>query len=215
MLTQTRPANLFGNSPSDSPLGSEFSQIGSLPRSSYSTNHESQMTQTQLAATQTPTQASKDPSRLRRGNHLIGYDSYGSLPATEVVPEEDEEEDETQEESFPTAAQPSKPANAFELLRAAANKPHSPVAPIAAAPVGKKQRSAFIDTEADMSDEEEGALGRASGDEDETGMDAELESLVDNEEVDRELRDEQDEMVDELYAYVNRRLCPAAPALRR
>lgn len=198
LFTQTRPANLFGNSPADSPHGSEFSQLGSLPRT-YSTSHEPQMTQTQLAATQTPTQASKDPNRLRRGNALLGYESYNSLPATEVVREEDEDEDETQEESYPTAAQPTKPTNAFELLRAAANKPHSPVAPIVAAPA-KKTKSAFIDTEADMSDEEEGALGRASGDEDETGMDAELESLVDNEEVDRDLRDQQDEMVDELYA---------------
>jgi hypothetical protein len=195
-MTQTRPANLFGNSPLDSPHNSDASQLNSAFRSYSAPGSASQMmTQTQLDATQTPTQASKDPTRLRRTNALVGYESYESIAATEQETQDTGMDDE---ESFPSAAQPAA-KNVFDIMRAAATqKPLSPEVVLA----GKKHRSAFIENEADMSDEDEGGMGRASGDEDETGLDAELESLVDNEEVDRDVADEQDALVDELFAYV-------------
>ena len=147
------------------------------------------------------------------------------LPATEIVEEEDEDQDEempeldavvadrrqvdddedrTQNESLPTAAQPT---NAFSVMLSAAAAAKSaggtdgPGTDAAAPAPARKQRSAFIEREAVLSDDEEGgAFGGLSGDEDEGGLDAELESLVDNEEVDREVQAEQDEAVGDLYA---------------
>ncbi|GAA5820615.1 hypothetical protein JCM11251_003077 [Rhodosporidiobolus azoricus] len=209
-LTQTRPANLFADSPSDSP-GLSFRQTLSTR------NSESQLGgDTQL---QTPTQHSKDPTRLRRLDAMV---TYGSLPATEVQPaatevvqsaaskgdeiaETQDAEEETQEESFPTAAQPptiavpSQPKNAFHALRAGAAQEGVPP-PLVSKESKHRRKSAFVDDQANLSDEEDLGLGGVSGDEDENGMDAELESLVDNEEVDKDLRDEQDAMVDELHA---------------
>lgn len=213
-MTQTRPANLF-DSPLDSPSES------SIHRPTYSApNSESQtqtMTQTQLEATQTPTQVSKNP--LRRTNAaMLEFPSYGSITATEpeaTIVEEDtqmvdaddeddeEEEEEEEEETLPSAAQAPSTKNAFEIMLAAQKAPAATAAPVEGpAQPAKKAQNAFIANEADMSDEEEGALGRGSGDEDETGLDAELESLVDNEEVDRDLADQQDDLVDKLFACV-------------
>ncbi|BGP16626.1 hypothetical protein JCM10213v2_004628 [Rhodosporidiobolus nylandii] len=193
LLTQTRPANLF-DSPSDSPAFSH--------RQSLSTrDSESQLGETQV---QTPTQVSKEANKLRRLGAMV---TYGDLPATEVEaapePVSDaqaaETQEETQAESMPSAAQPptAPPKNAFDALRAGAAQQNAP-APVLAPK--RKLNSAFVDAEANLSDEEELGLGGVSGDEDENGLDAELESLVDNEEVDKELRDEQDALVDELHA---------------
>ncbi|GAA5999911.1 hypothetical protein JCM10207_005968 [Rhodosporidiobolus poonsookiae] len=218
-LTQTRPANAFLDSPSDSPAFSF--------RNSLSTrDSESQLgAETQL---QTPTQTSKDPTKLRRLNAMI---TYGSLPATEVQPdptevarsasngeevEETQEEtqqeetqqeetqrEETQEETqdaMPSAAQPptAAPKTAFDVLRAGAAQLNAP--PPVPQPK-RRERNAFVDTEANLSDEEEGlGLGGLSGDEDEEGHDAELEELVDNEEIAHDLREEQDERAGEHHA---------------
>ncbi|GAA6042061.1 hypothetical protein JCM8097_004089 [Rhodosporidiobolus ruineniae] len=205
-LTQTRPANLF-DSPSDTP---------STHRATLSTR----FSESQLGGDtqpQTPTQFSKDQNKLRRLDAMV---TYGSLPPTEVQPaatevvasasNAGETQEETQEDSqlaFPSAAQPPTAApattpappairNAFDVL----GKPVAAPAPPAAAALPKrKERSAFVDDQANLSDEEEIGLGAMSGDEDETGLDAELEELVDNQEVDREVRDEQDALAQELH----------------
>ncbi|GAA5871527.1 hypothetical protein JCM8547_001364 [Rhodosporidiobolus lusitaniae] len=204
-LTQTRPANLFADSPSDSPAFAFRHSLSTL-------NSESQLgADTQV---QTPTQASKDPNKLRRLGAMV---TYGSIPDTEVQPEPtevvrsatiaddavvtqvEETQEETQEESFPTAAQPPTAAgpNAFDLLRQGAAQKDASAAPVQPK---RKGKSVFVDAEANLSDEEQLGLGGVSGDEDENGMDAELESLVDNEEIDKELREEQDARVDERFA---------------
>ncbi|SGY20813.1 BQ5605_C016g08149 [Microbotryum silenes-dioicae] len=211
LMTQTRPLNLFGAASMESPVGSTFSPLDSASRPRFSLDSSSQrptgMTQTQLAATQTPTQASKDPSRLRRANAVIGYDSISELAATEVELASTEVEGaETQEterqESFPSAAQPIA-TNAFEIMRQAAATQQS-ILPALVEDMQRETRrkgaSAFIEQEADLSDEEGGALGRLSGDEDETNLDDELESLVDHDEVDEEVAAEQDAAVNDLHA---------------
>lgn len=90
----------------------------------------------------------------------------------------------------PTPAQQTR--NAFEILGKSK--------PTTATSKARREKNEFIATEADLSDEEMG-MGAQSGDEDEAGMDAELEELVDNEEVDFETRDEQDRMADDLRRY--------------
>lgn len=235
LLTQTRPANMYADSPTDSPGG--FTQFAALKRTMSDPNDESQvvMTQTQVddegigGIAQTPTQQrSRGLSRLRRGGAMASFsDASMMLPATEIVEEEDEGQDEempeldavvadrrtvddyedrTQNESLPTAAQPT---NAFSVMLSAAaaaaaksaQGTDGPVTDAAGPGLARKQRSAFIEREAVLSDDEEGgAFGGLSGDEDEGGLDAELESLVDNEEVDREVQAEQDEAVGDLYA---------------
>ncbi|SCV72180.1 BQ2448_4874 [Microbotryum intermedium] len=212
LMTQTRPLNLFGAASMESPLGLTFSPLDSASRPRFSLDSSSQrptgMTQTQLAETQTPTQASKDPSRLRRANAVIGYDSISELAATEVEPVSTEVEGfETQEtdqqESFPSAAQPTAP-NAFEIMRQAAMQ--QSILPALVEDMQRESRrkdaNAFIEQEADLSDEEGGALGRLSGDEDETNLDDELESLVDHDEIAPELAAEQDALVNDLHAQI-------------
>jgi hypothetical protein len=199
-LTQTRPANLFADSPSDSPAFAF--------RHSLSTRDS----ESQLGGdpqTQTPTQVSKNPTKLRRLEAMV---TYGDLPPTEPATTaatrpaseevaETQDAEETQEETqdhFPSAAQQPTAKNAFDVLKEGA-------APPAATPAPKKKRptkSAYVDDQANLSDEEQLGLGGISGDEDETNLDDELDGLVDNEEVDRELRDEQDAAVDELHACV-------------
>lgn len=90
----------------------------------------------------------------------------------------------------PTPAQLTR--NAFDILGKSK--------PISAIPKVRREKNEFIATEADLSDEEMG-MGAQSGDEDEAGMDAELEELVDNEDVDFETRDEQDRLADDLRRY--------------
>ncbi|BGP40499.1 hypothetical protein JCM10450v2_004482 [Rhodotorula kratochvilovae] len=208
-LTQTRPAI---DSPSDSPA---FFRHSLSTRDSQS----QALDETQLASAQTPTQLSKDPNRLRRAGALTSFDSLGPLAATEIQPEPTElassrarsnetqvEEtqlaDETQEETqdtLPSAAQPTAPRNAFDALKAGATQVDVPAQ-------GQQQqrrraRNAFVDAEANLSDEEVGlGLGGVSGDEDEAGHDAELESLVDNEEVDRDVQVEQDKLARDRFA---------------
>lgn len=202
-MTQTRPANLFEASPSDSPSDSVASTI----RRRAPDSESQRMTQTQLEATQTPTQA---PRGLQRSHALIDDDSFDfEMAATEVQPEPTEVEPETQEtqsemDYYPSAAQPTRTVvdpprqNAFAVLLASkqAQGPEP-------GRVEKQGKNAFVDTEADMSEDEYG-FGKASGDEDEAGMDAELESLVDNDEVDRDLGEEQDALAQQRYMYVLR-----------
>ncbi|GAA6063583.1 hypothetical protein JCM10212_000187 [Sporobolomyces blumeae] len=164
---------------------------------SLSTARDSQsqrVTQTQIDAT--PTQAYRAAKQLRRFGALVKDDSQvGAQPdATELA-------DETQEESFPSAAQPASatPRDAFDMLRAGAAQQPKSLAPIPEKIKTRREPNAFIDTEAGLSDEEEMGMGAPSGDEDEEGHDAELEELVDNQEVDAELRSEQDKLALERY----------------
>ncbi|GAA5897923.1 hypothetical protein JCM8208_003193 [Rhodotorula glutinis] len=198
-LTQTRPANLF-DSPSDSPAYHRQS-LSMLDSQSQA------LDETQVATAETPTQLSKDPSRLRRNAALTSFESLVPLAATEVDSSrsradetqlEDAQVEETQDtqdalHDLPSAAQPTAPRNAFDALKAGAAHGQAPVE--AQQPPRRRMRNAFVDAEANLSDEEVGlGLGGLSGDEDEDGHDAELESLVDNEEVDRDVRDEQDKL---------------------
>lgn len=167
--------------------------------------------ETQVATAQTPTQAPRDSTKLRRTNALVAFDSMTDIAPTEVqlAPTEnvgsrstDDQTVETQEtqDAMPSAAQPTLAStkNAFDLLRAGAAQDPDTVAP---ALPKRRERNQFVDAEANLSDEEEAlGLGGVSGDEDEDGHDAELESLVDNEEVDREIQDEQDRLAAERYA---------------
>lgn len=171
--------------------------------------------ETQVATAETPTQLSKDPTRLRRNAALTSFESLAPLAATEVDSSrsraeesqlEDAQAEETQDtqdalHTLPSAAQPTAPRNAFDALKAGAAHVGAP-AEAQQAP-RRRMRNAFVDAEADLSDEEVGlGLGGVSGDEDEDGHDAELESLVDNEEVDRDVQDEQDKLARDRYQCV-------------
>lgn len=99
----------------------------------------------------------------------------------------------------PPSAGQAQPAlrNAFDIITAV-TKPAEEV-------VVKKKgkgKSMFVDTEADLSDDEVLGMGMGgdSGDEDENGLDAELESLVDNDEVNEEVQAEQDLLAQQLHA---------------
>ncbi|GAA6048608.1 hypothetical protein JCM3770_002053 [Rhodotorula araucariae] len=208
-LTQTRPAM---DSPSDSPA---FYRHSLSTRDSQSQALE----QTQLASAQTPTQFSKDPTRLRRAGALTSFDSLGPPAATEIQPEpielassraasnetqveETQVADDTQEDTqdaLPSAAQPTALRNAFDALKSGATQQLDPPAQ-AQQQMRRRAMNAFVDAEANLSDEEVGlGLGGVSGDEDEAGHDAELESLVDNEEVDRDVQAEQDKLARDRY----------------
>lgn len=199
-LTQTRPANLF-DSPSDSPA---------YYRQSLSTrDSQSQaLDETQPATAQTPTQLSRDPTRLRRVGALTSFDSLAPLAATEVETQLEDAQLEETRDALPSAAQqPTAPRNAFEALKAGAAQADAP--PPEAQQVPRRHgKNAFVDAEANLSDEEVGlGLGGISGDEDEDGHDAELESLVDNEEVDRDVQEEQDKLARSRFQ------CVSFPAL--
>ncbi|GAA5921692.1 hypothetical protein JCM3775_001769 [Rhodotorula graminis] len=198
-LTQTRPANLF-DSPSDSPAYHRQSM-------SMLDSQSQALDETQVATAETPTQLSKDPTRLRRTAALTSFESLAPLAPTEVDSSRSREEatqlddaqvDETQDtqdalHTLPSAAQPTAPRNAFDALKAGAAHVDAPAE--AQQVPRRRMRNAFVDAEANLSDEEVGlGLGGLSGDEDEDGHDAELESLVDNEEVDRDVQDEQDKL---------------------
>lgn len=214
-MTQTRPANLFEDSPSDSP-GDSGLHSQSIPGSA-----SFRMTQTQLAATQTPTQA---PRGLARRAPLQMLDSF-VMPGTEVhistAATEEEEVEETQQHEVeadletqdtemsgldvPSAGQrlPAPPAatpirSAFDEILQATQRAR------AAPPKAKKERvrSEFVDNEAERSDDEDLGMGAGSGDEDENGLDVELDELVDNEEVEPDLREEQDKRANEAYMCV-------------
>lgn len=127
------------------------------------------------------------------------------------VEEEEQDEDEEEEEeiaetqlatpSFPSAQPPTK-QNAFEMMAAAGRRSISP--PLAKVAKARQGKNAFIDAEANLSDEEAMGMMANSGDEDEAGedMDAELESLVDNEEVAFDLGERQDKLARERAALV-------------
>lgn len=212
-MTQTRPANLFEDSPSDSP-GESLLHSQSIPGSA-----SVRMTQTQLDATQTPTQA---PRGLARRPPLEMLESF-IMPGTEVhisTAETEEEVEETQEQDveeeleeeetemsgddLPSAGQHLPATQAATPVRTAFDVLQATQKALAAPPKAKKERarSDFVDAEAVRSDDEDMGMGAGSGDEDENGMDAELESLVDNEEVERDLLEKQDERAGEAYMCV-------------
>ncbi|KAM0749191.1 hypothetical protein T439DRAFT_45424 [Meredithblackwellia eburnea MCA 4105] len=208
MYTQTMQdqTTFFEDSPSDTPRDhrSTLGRTQSIP------DTESQVltqnSRTQLEA-DTPTQAPRFGGRpLHRGGGMVGYSDVLEMPATEVeleatlVDDEQEDEGETQEEmEMPSAAQPPRPRNAFQALRQGAlDAAQAPVAP--PAPAKQRKKNMFALDEAVLSDEDDMGMGGLSDDENEAGMDAELESLVDNEEKDRELVDEEDARADQLRA---------------
>ncbi|KAL8278878.1 hypothetical protein RQP46_008749 [Phenoliferia psychrophenolica] len=209
MYTQTvqDTANLFEGSPSDTPRHLS-SHAPSVPGTDTTVNESQTLSQTQLDA-QTPTQAPRNGKTLFRAQNLF---PYAAVPAPEVevdadddveptVPTHSPSSPETQdtEVDVPSAAQPVR--NAFDVLAMGARAAVAP-SPPAEERKKKASKNMFVHDEVEM-DEEETAMmggGNDSGDEDEAGMDAELESLVDNEEKDRELVAEEDERVEELRA---------------
>ncbi|KAM0791618.1 hypothetical protein ACM66B_006057 [Microbotryomycetes sp. NB124-2] len=207
MLTQTRPAHMYGDSPGDESPGG-FTQLLGLKRTLSDPTDDSQpitITQTQLVDEEdrqpkTPTQLDKRAHKLRRAGALVGYGKTQSLGDDIAEEDEEQEADGEKDTQEPTAAQSAaesagQPANAFDKMLAAARSRGAEDTDDAPAKDErrKKGKSAFIEGEAVLSDEEEGGLfGGVSGDEDEGGLDAELESLVDNEKVDDEEEAEQD-----------------------
>ncbi|GAA5984309.1 hypothetical protein JCM10908_006138 [Rhodotorula pacifica] len=213
LLTQTRPAANF-DSPSDTPLRSQ--------RQSYSTlDSQSQaLEETQLATAQTPTQitqrasASQRPNALRRTAALSNLESVAEVATEFAAPsgqtrsrdaetqlEEIQIDGETQDgsqDARPTAAQPpaATPKDAFAMLQAGAAREAQPE------PLRQKEKrrpNAFIDTEANLSDEEgERAFGGVSDDENEDDHDQELAELVDNTKEDEDVEAQQDEQAAEL-----------------
>lgn len=162
------------------------------------------MPQTPYDMSQTPTQANEQ-GRMR-GVVMRSSLTYQSMSKTEII--ESREEGIGEDSSLPAPAQTRK--NVFETLIenavAASSRLEHPNVPSLsfdaqgfAAPAITKKKNRFIDTEADLSDEEEGGMGGASGDEDETGLDAEDVDLVDNTVVARELREKQDALANELH----------------
>ncbi|GAA5925187.1 uncharacterized protein JCM15063_004949 [Sporobolomyces koalae] len=187
-MTQTRPVNLFGDSPSFSPRDSQ------MFRESLSSAQDSQTqryTQTQVDAT--PTQAARHPNQLRRQHALVRDESLSELQPepTEVI----------EEESFPSAAQPpsAAPRNAFTVLRQARTALEA--VPEQVPTKRRREMNAFVDDQANLDSDEEqaGGLNAASGDEDEEGHDAELEELVDNQAISEELQAVQDTRARELH----------------
>jgi len=187
-MTQTRPVNMFGDSPAYSPRDSQNFQ------ESLSTTRDSQsqgFTQTQVDAT--PTQAVRHPNQLRRQNALVRDDSLSDAQPdpTEVV----------EEESFPSAAQPptanAPPRDAFSALRQGAALASIPEKNTK----HRREKNAFVDDQANLDSDEEqaGGLNAASGDEDEEGHDAELDELVDNQAISEELQAVQDARARELH----------------
>lgn len=177
------------------------------------------MEETQLATAQTPTQitqratASQRPNALRRTEALSNLGAPDS-PAAAAVAETDgletqldetQVDGETQDESQdarPSAAQPptvSPRADAFALLRAGAARDAEPVV---TRPSKLRLANAFIDTEANLSDEEgERPFGGVSDDENEDDHDRELAELVDNTAEDEAIVAEQDEEAAKLHRY--------------
>lgn len=187
------------------------------------------MEETQLASAQTPTQitqratASQRPNALRRTEALSNLESVAEvtpteMAATEVVATKDDPETQveetqpdadTQDESQdirPSAARipaAGAPANAFEMLRAGAAREAEPE--VTRPPKGRGG-NAFIDTEANLSDEEgDRVFGGVSDDENEDDHDQELAELVDNTKEDEEVEAEQDEEAARLHRYVQSR----------
>lgn len=215
-MTQTRPVGLFADSPSFSPHESQqFPASLSTAQDSQSQSQSQGFTQTQTQVNATPTQALRHPNQLRRQAALIRTESISEeIPdPTEVVPmlqeddddeEEEEEEEEEAGESFPSAAQPR---NAFETLRKGAAAAVG-LASIPEKPKrGRRETNAFIQDQANLDSDEEGAdgggLNAASEDEDETGHDEELTELVNNEAISEELQAVQDAKAQELFRYVH------------
>ncbi|GAA5868076.1 hypothetical protein JCM3774_001009 [Rhodotorula dairenensis] len=217
LLTQTRPAANF-DSPSDTPPRTQ--------RQTYSTlDSQSQvMEETQVATAQTPTQvtqragASQRPNALRRTEALSNLGSVAKVgapdsPAGDAMATTDEPEtqlDETQvdgetqdesQDARPSAAQPpaaSPRADAFALLRAGAERDAEPA--VTRPSKLRKAANAFIDTEANLSDEEgERPFGGVSDDENEDDHDQELAELVDNKEEDEAVVARQDEEATKLH----------------
>ncbi|KAK4702569.1 hypothetical protein P7C70_g3652, partial [Phenoliferia sp. Uapishka_3] len=212
MYTQTvqDTANLFEDSPSDTPRHAS----STFGRSHSMADTESQtLTPTQLDA-QTPTQAPRNGNSLHRAHGLMPYSAYNGS-ATQIEPnatlaeesqadaevqDDDETQDDTELNDFPTAAQPVR--NAFEVLAMGAKAKAVVATPTPVVEKKRQARNEFVLAEADRDDEEDNMMGMGndSADEDETGMDEELESLVDNEEKDRDVVDEENARVEELRA---------------
>lgn len=186
-MTQNRPMNPF----EVSPRSAEDDALPLVQFDSFDTQ-----TQTQLE-TQSPTRI---PSNRSKSSFTERAPSPTELQATE----EQHEEEEDSQLGLPSAQpRPPVPRNAFDVLLAPA--------PIAPAPKTKANRAnvgnAFIDTEANLSDEEIMGMGlgeTGSGDEDETreDFDSELMELVDNEKVEEELLLQQDRLARERAALV-------------
>lgn len=127
----------------------------------------------------------------------MGGKTLGSETQEET---QEEETQDTQMLDFPSAAQPpAAPTqrNAFDIMLESAKAP--PPTPPAVKSKSHRGKNEFVQDEADLSDEED-MLGGGSGDEDENGLDKELEEIIDNEEVERELREQQDALALQRYA---------------
>lgn len=194
-MTQTRPVDLYDDSP-----GGESQTFFSETRGAAG------YSQTQ----QTPT--AKGRRSLGRLGSLLSHreSSELDLESTEAQPEPTELEPTVMESTeidheadedvvmddlaLPSAAQPQ--TNAFEMLKTAQAK----AAALEEKRALRRSKNAFIEAEADLSEDELlGGLAGLSGDENEDGLDAELESLVDNDEVDRDLQDAQDVLARERH----------------
>lgn len=212
-MTQTRPVGLFADSPSFSPRDSQLYQDSlSTARDSQSQSQgffDQTQTQTQTQVDATPTQAHKRPKQLRRYPAVVrqGSMSDKSPDPTEVVVEGGDEEEgedaqagDDAEESFPSAAQPR---NAFAVLKQGAALESIPEKKTVDWATRRREPNAFVDDQANLdSDEEQGGLNAASGDEDEEGHDAELTSLVDNSKVAEEVEAAQNARARELHQCV-------------
>jgi hypothetical protein len=153
---------------------------------------------------------------------------YGGSPSAFNVLEEDEEDQEEQqaqseeadrqEDGAQSSGSPARQrhrsvskspvprtphaVNAFDVLRAGADKAarrsRSPSVIERDDRLQMKGKNQFIAAEADMDEEEEALFGGQSGDEDENGLDAELEELVDHGPVDLEQQAKEDALADQL-----------------
>jgi hypothetical protein len=201
-MTQTRPVNLFEDSPHDTQDDSQpHYTLSGDPASVNRDESQVALTQTQLENTQTPTQAHRVGGLQRSKAMLLVEPLSDAIMEEEGEGEEEEEEEdageEDEEEMELPSAQPPRLKNAFDLLKShSTTKPDREVG-------GKKGRNAFIDAEADLSDEEVMGMMMNSGDEDEGAedLDADLEGLMDDEEVAADLRAKQDALARERAAY--------------
>lgn len=94
--------------------------------------------------------------------------------------------------------------NAFDIMRKAAADQSASDETAGRMPLPAKGKAGnrFVETEAGMSDEDDMGLGAVSADEDETGLDKELEELVDREEMDEDVQAEGDKLVAEQFLSV-------------
>ena len=199
-MTQTRPVDLYEDSPGGE--SQPFSQV-------RGGSHYSQTQQTPTAKGRRPLGRLGSLLSHRESSELELQSTEVQPEPTEVAPTEveptevqlDDDDVAMDDLALPSAAQAQAQAqpqpNVFEALKAAQAKE----AAREERRVLKRTKNAFIENEADLSDDELlGGMAGLSGDENEDGLDAELESLVDNDEVDRDLQDEQDVLARERHA---------------